>query len=89
MMNHNFLFVQFKNDFKSQVWFKKQVIMGKLIDFNKNGFYATESKNADLILLMKDTKFIQTQKIKKKDKIKDFKSDLKFEIRTESSLKNA
>ena len=63
--------------------------MGKLIEFNEDGFYATESKNADLALLIKGTKFIQIQKIKKKNKIKDFKNDLKFEIKTESSLKNA
>ena len=89
MMNHNFSFIQLKNDFKSQVWLKKQVVMGKLIEFNEDDFYAAESKNADLTLLMKNTKFIQIQKIKKKDKIKDFKNDLKFEIITESSLKNA
>ena len=65
-MNHNFSFIQLKNDFKSQVWLKKQVVVSKLIEFNENDFYAAESKNADLALLMKNTKFIQTQKIKKK-----------------------
>ena len=62
--------------------------MNKLIEFNENGFYAVESKNIDLTLLMKGIKFIQTQEIKKKNKIKDFKNGLKFEIKTESSLKN-
>ena len=66
IMNHNFSFIQLKNDFKSQVWLKKQVVVSKLIEFNENDFYAAESKNADLALLMKNTKFIQTQKIKKK-----------------------
>ena len=62
--------------------------MSKLIEFNEDDFYAPKSKNADLALLMNGTKFIQTQKIKKKNKITAFKNDLKPDIKTERNLKN-